>query len=429
VWLLLGLCALLAVASVVPSTIFVLAVAAGVLAAFVAADVQLGPSAGSVQFSRWHEPHATLGRPTFLVYTIDNPCASSLRLDIVEAPAARVIFPEDMTRVTVAARSRGTFRREFIGIERGIATFTASYARVRNHVGLLERRFVAPSRLEVRIYPDFSAVEGYGFLARRSTLLETGLRKLRLRGIGTEFESLRDYEAGDAFRSIDWKASARRGRLMVTQYDVERSQTILIAVDAGRLMTPHIEGKRKFDYALTAALSAARVAQIAGDNVGFIAFAARTLLHVAPRRGLAHHAALVRAAYALQPNLEEPDYEEFAADVRRRYAKRSLIVVFTDLFDPAASAMVLSGLAVLSPRHLVLCVLMNDASIARALAREPRDARDAYRVATALALEGERREAIAKLRACGVIVVDAPAQRLTVALLDAYLDVKARGRL
>jgi uncharacterized protein (DUF58 family) len=216
---------------------------------------------------------------------------------------------------------------------------------------------------------------------------------------------------------------------MVAQYDVERSQQILLALDAGRLMTPRIGPQRKFDYALTAALSAARVAQIAGDNVGLVAFAARPLCNVVPRRGVAHHAALVRAAYDLQPRLEEPDYERMTADLARRYAKRSLVVVFTDLFDPASASAVLSSLAVLVPRHLVVCVLMNDAAIARALAADPRTPRDAYRASVAMQLEDERRGAVATLRARGIIVVDAPAARLTVALIDTYLDVKARALL
>src|SRR4029077_15517649 len=111
---------------------------------------------------------------------------------------------------------------------------------------------------------------------------------------------LREYAAGDPFRAVDWKATARRGRLMVVQHEVERSQQVIVALDAGRLMHARIGPQRKFDYALTAGLSVARIAQIAGDGVGLIAFAAHPLLDVAPRRGAAHHAALVRAAYDLQ---------------------------------------------------------------------------------------------------------------------------------
>ena len=281
----------------------------------------------------------------------------------------------------------------------------------------------------MRVLPDLSAVEGYGTLAKRSTLLDAGLRRLRLRGVGSEFESLRDYQPGDAFRLVDWKATARRGHLMVTNYDVERSQNVVIALDCGRLMTPRIGTQRKFDYALTAGLSVARIAQAADDNVGLVAFAAKLLLSIPARRGAAHYRALAQAAFDLQPRFEEPDYETVFTQLRRTYARRSLIVLFTDIFDPVTSAAVLAALGSLVPRHLPLCVLMNDTAIARALDEEPRTVSGAYRTAVAMTLADERAKAIAVLRSRGIIVVDVPADRLTVALLDAYLDVKARGLL
>ena len=115
--------------------------------------------------------------------------------------------------------------------------------------------------------------------------------------------------------------------------------------------------------------------------------------------------------------------------IRRRYTKRSLVILFTDIFDPVTSAAVLAGLGSLVPRHLAMCVLMNDRAIESALEEEPRATADAYRTAVAMTLADERAKAIAVLRARGIIVVDVPAPRLTVALLDAYLDVKARALL
>jgi hypothetical protein len=156
-----------------------------------------------------------------------------------------------------------------------------------------------------------------------------------------------------------------------------------------------------------------------------LAFAAKPVLSIAPRRGAAHLNALAQAVYDVQPRLEEPDYETTFADLRQRYTKRSLIVFFTDMFDPVTSAAVLSGLAVLVRRHLVICVLMNDQAIAKALDSTPATPREAYRTSVAMSLADERARAIAVLRSRGIIVVDVPAPKLTVAVLDAYLDVKA----
>jgi uncharacterized protein (DUF58 family) len=240
---------------------------------------------------------------------------------------------------------------------------------------------------------------------------------------------LRDYQSGDAFRLVDWKATARRGRLTVAQFEVERSQNVIVALDCGRLMTPRLGAYRKFDYAVTAALSVTRIAQLADDNVGMLAFAAKPVIEIAPRRGAAHYGVLARAAYDLQPRMEEPDYETTFTALRRAQSKRSLIVLFTDIFDPVTSAAVLAGIGRLVRRHLVICVLMNDAAVASALATVPATPDDAYRTSVAMALADERLKTIATLRAAGVIALDVPASQLSVRLIDTYLDVKARGIL
>jgi uncharacterized protein (DUF58 family) len=429
VWALLALAILLAAASVLPGAIALAVVGAAAFAALLAVDVALGPSRRSLRLTRAPADFVALRRPGSLHYRVENRAPTEIRLGILESPAETFAFERESIEARIAARTFVELDLGFEPRERGLVHLSAVYLWVENRIGLLRRRYAVDAPEDVRVFPDFSAIERYGTLARRSTLLEAGMRKLRLRGVGAEFESLREYAPGDAFRSINWKATARRGRLMVEQYEVERSQQVLVLLDAGRLMMPRIGPQRKFDYALTAGLSVARIAQTAGDNVGLVAFASQPVLSIAPRRGAAHVNALARAAYDLQPKLEEPDYETTFSDLKRRYGKRSLVVLFTDIFDPAASAAVLGGLATLVPRHLVMCVLMNDAAIAEALAAPPHAPREAYRTSVAMVLSDERQKAIATLRARGIIVVDVPAAQLTVALLDAYLDVKARGLL
>jgi len=410
VWILLGLALALAVGSVVAWVFYVFCVAAIVAAGLLAADLALGPRMGALDIVRRPVEGVALRRSAIAAYEIKNRARSAVEVGIIESNVPILAFEVDVVVAVVPPRSAVVVERPFVARERGMAHFGNVYAWTRNRIGLLQRRYRIEGSQDVRVSPDLSAIESYGVLAKRSTLLDAGLRRMRLRGLGREFESLRDYQAGDAFRLVDWKATARRGHLMVAQYDVERSQNVAIVLDCGRLMTPRIGPQRKFEYALTAALSVARIAAEAGDNVGLTAFAARPLLTVAPRRGAAHASSLVRATFDLQPRFEEPDYETTFARIRRQNAKRSLVILFTDIFDPVTSNSILAGLGALVPRHLPICVLMNDAAIASAL-------------------DDDRAKAIAVLRARGIIVVDVPAARLTVALLDAYLDVKARALL
>ena len=429
IYALLALALVCGVASVVPWMIAVAIVLAAAYVGCVVADVALGPTRTTLSIARREVATLALGRAAAVTYDVQNRGSRTLRVGILETPVAHVAFEALEARATILPREGTTAIANLVPRERGLTHFGAMYAWCESSLGLVRRRYRIEGEQDVRVMPDLSGVERYGNLAKRTTLVDFGLRKLKMRGVGTEFESLRDYQSGDGFRLVDWKATARRGRLTVAQYEVERSQNVIVALDCGRLMTPRLGAMRKFDYALTAALSVTKIAQLADDNVGMLAFGARPVLEISPRRGAAHYGALARAAYDLQPRMEEPDYETVFTGFRRSHSKRSLVVLFTDIFDPVTSSAVLAGIGTLVPRHLVICVLMNDAAVASALAYAPTTPDAAYRTSIAMSLSDERAKTIATLRAAGVIAIDVPANELSVRLIDAYLDVKARGLL
>jgi uncharacterized protein (DUF58 family) len=405
----------------------VVVAAAIVVLAALAADA--AAIARAPEIERGPLPQLMLARPAAFTYTVVNRSPVGLRFAIAEAPLERVAIDPQPARGRVAAGGRTEVRIGVLPRERGRTTTGTAFAWFESPLGFVRRRIRVGRPESLRVRPDLSALERDADLARRSRLIDAGLRRVRRRGSGSEFESLREYAGGDPYRSIDWKATAHRGKVMVAQYEVERSQQIVIALDAGRLMTTRLGDRRKLDYAVSAGLALATLAQTAADRVGLHAFAGTTLAAVAPRAGAQHAAALNDALSELDPRFEESDYERAALELRRRYRKRSLIVVFTDLFDPIASGAVLASLALLVPHHLVLVVLMNDAAIGDARAREPVHAGDVYRASVATTLTFERERAVALLRARGVGVVDVPARDLTLALLDAYVDVKTRTLL
>lgn len=403
------------------------ALAAFAFAALAVAD--LLALRGPLAIERAVPARLALGRRDAFAYEISNRSAVARWIALVEAPAERLAIAIDETTCVVPARSRRTVTIAFTPRERGRTALRSYHARVRSPLGIVElrRAFIAP--VPLRVTPDLSALDRSGDLVARTKLIESGLRRLRRRGTGGEFASLREYGPDDNFRSIDWKASARRGRAMVATYEVERAQQIVVALDAGRLMSARLGDRRKLDYAVGAALAIAAIAKLAADRVGIVAFAATIVARVAPGSGAQHAAQFTDVLSDLEPRFEESDYERAFLDVDRTLRRRSLIVVFTDLFDPVASSAVLGAAKLLVPRHLVLVVLMNDAAIADALRRVPANADDAYRAAVAATLADERAGAIATLRARGILVVDVPAAELTLALLDAYVDIKTRGLL
>jgi uncharacterized protein (DUF58 family) len=408
---------------------FVAAALGFVLVGFAAADAILGPARRDVSVQRLPVDHLALRNAAVLRYAVCNRSATPFAFTIIDTPIDILELPEDAARGVIGARRLTTAELPIMPRERGKEQLGDLYVTAENGIGLIRRRWVVQGACEVRVFPDLSAVERYGELARRGRLVDAGFRIMRLRGPGGEFDSLREFGPNDEFRSINWKATARRGKLMASQFDIERSQTVMVVLDAGRLMMPRIGLQRKFDYAVTAALSVAAIAGFADDKVGLMAFAGNVLEHVAPRSGARHASALTQTAFDLQPRFEESDYSGAFAYLRARQPKRSLIIFFTDMFDPVASATVLANVAMLSPRHLVVCVLMNDEAVEAALALEPTSTIDAYRAGVAAALRSERRKAAAVLTQRGVAVIDVPAAKLTTSLINAYVEVKARSLL
>ncbi len=325
--------------------------------------------------------------------------------------------------------SRATIARPVTPTARGADELGTLYVWYENSLGLLRRRLRFPSPEPIRVYPDLAAVERYGKLHLRNRTIEAGLRRMKLRGMGTEFESLREWSDGDAFRSIDWKATARRGKLMVAQHEVERSQNVMLLLDCGRLMTARLDGHRKLDYAVQAALSLATIAGFASDRVGLVAFAHDILAAMAPRSTRSSITRLTDQLYDLEPRFEESNYTRAFAYLRHHLHKRSLIVFLTDVIDPLAQAALMAEIGSLARRHLLICVFMNDAAVTDALALEPRDVADAYRANVAVELANERRSAKANLERMGALVIDVPAKKLSTALIDEYLRVKRRGLL
>jgi len=371
----------------------------------------------------------SLRRSKSIRYRIENLGASEVTVGVAEGPLRTLDVLDDDASTAVPARSRADFDVPVLPIARGSDCFTAIFAWYQTRLGLLRRRMRIDAPAEFRVYPDLSAVERYGQLSVRNRLIEAGLRRMRMRGEGTEFESVRDYAAGDAFRAIDWKSTARRGKLMVVQREIERSQDVMLLLDCGRLMTARIGEQRKLDYAVTAALSLATIASLASDRVGVVAFAREIVLARSPRSTASSVKALASALCDVEPRFEEADYAGAFAYVRSHLHRRSLVVLFTDVIDPVAQSMVLAEMRSLAKRHVVLCVFMNDAAVARVLAGVPSSVADAYRLDVAAGLESERAVAARTLARAGIYAIDVPAAKMSVAAIDEYLRIKARGIL
>ena len=277
----------------------------------------------------------------------------------------------------------------------------------------------------LRVLPDMPAAHRIVEALRRSRFADAGRRMRGPLGLGTDFESIRDYLPDDDIRQVNWRATARLARPMSNQYRVEQDRDILCLVDAGRLMAAPFGDRTRLDTAIDAVAAIASVADELDDRCGAIVFDSTILRHVRPARRNAR--AVIEAIYDIEPSAKDSDYELAFRAVGG--GKRSLVIVLTDLIEESAARPLLDAVPVLTRRHAVIVAGAEDVDLRDMLASEPRDGSDVYRTAAALDVLEARARVALRLRASGASVLEAPPASLGAACVRAYLKAKARARL
>ncbi len=350
-----------------------------------------------------------------LVVTAGHDTAG--RVDLRQpAPPDLTVTPADgadLLEATVTAHRRGHHRLA------PVAT------RAVGPLGLAARYRPAGEEETLVVYPDLVAARRIATAVRRGRFRDPGKRTRGPLGLGTDFESIRDYQPDDDIRRVNWRATARVGRPMSNQYRVEQDRDVVCVVDAGRLMAAPVGAITRVDAAVDAVAAVAAVADVVGDRCGVLAFAGTVTRRLAPRRGGAH--AVVQAIFDLEPQPEESDYELAFRSVQRM--KRALVLVFTDLLDPAAAASLVAATPIVARKHAVVVATATDPDVERFLAEPPIDPMEVYRMAVALDVEQASRLAAGRIRQAGAEVLSVPPRLLGEACVGAYLAAKRRARL
>jgi uncharacterized protein (DUF58 family) len=332
--------------------------------------------------------------------------------------------------VTVAAGGIARIERPFTGVHRGDHALGPIALRVNGRLGLVTRTLRYAPDDAIRGIPSAAAVRLFRLLSVQRRMRAPGIRAVRPRGDGRNFANLRDYSQDDDPRHIDWKATARRGKLITREFSLEQGQQILIVIDAGRLMTQFAGTQPRFEYALSSALVLADIAAHSGDAVGVVVFDDVVRRYVAPTRGVAAVRAVRDALTAADATLVEPDYAAAFRTIAARQRNRALIVLFTDVLDVRSSHTLIAHLTLSASRHLPLVVaLRNEELTTAALPANRHTSGEVFQAAAAEELLTARETALAKMRAAGVSVVNVAPDAMTAAVVNRYLDIKARGAL
>lgn len=382
-----------------------------------------------IEVTRVRDEKLSLGAENPVKLAIRNPGYTHLRGMIRDEYPEGFDARGNVAPLDLPPRSEREITYYLTPPNRGDHEFGDIYARFFGPLGMLVRQVKYPSRSSVKVYPNLLDLRQYEINLRRQHAVQPGQKLVKIRGRGTEFESLRDYVRDDEFRAVDWKASARRGRLVSREYQEEKSQNVLIVLDCGRIMGPIIEGLSRLDHAVNAAMMLAYAASRKGDKVGLMAFGEEILTYSPPKGGKAQTLSLLRLAYNLQDAVGDSAYQRAIPYLSRRWTRRSLVVFFTDFVDPDSSKPLISQIAGLAKKHLVMCVAMADPAVTEAASGPPETTEDAYTAAAAVQALTARKQAAMQLARSGVIVLDLPPEKFTAGVVNEYLNVKARGRL
>lgn len=401
----------------------------GGLLAVALADLAMSSRRGAFEAGLHIDPVVSIGH--------EEPIRVRVRCNagLGGAGSVRLVFPNDwnlrrsMEPIRVPGRGVGEAIFRATPVKRGRYEIGPLHLRLLTPMGFLWRDYRFAERASVKVYPSVVDIKKFTLLSRRQRTREMGLRAHRLRGQGMEFARLRDYHADDDLRSIDWKATARRGRLVSREYQVERCQNIVLMIDAGRMLTEEVDGLVKIEYVLNAALLLTRIAAEYDDRVGAVVFSDRVERWAALRKGRAAIGAMAEALFDVEPRLCESDYEAAFAHVNTHARKRSLLILFTNLVDQETSSLVSACLRGAAWRHVPLCVAVGDRETREVAQSVPRDAEDVYRKGAAAHLLMGRARTLQEMQRRGVHVIDAAAGQVSVDLINKYLDLKARQAL
>jgi uncharacterized protein (DUF58 family) len=395
------------------------------------ADYFASPNPKKVlRITRKTDEKLALGASNQVTIEVRSSAATPLSVTLLDEPPGD--FTADITEHSLIVPNQNrpvTITYHVTPKSKGDYSFGDLFVKYPGYLGLIERVGKFELGGMVKVYPNLLETEKYDLLARRGRLQQVGIRSARLRGGGSEFESMREYVPGDEYKKIDWNATARRGKLITRQYEVERSQNIVIMIDSGRNMLQKVESIAKLDYVINTALMLAYVAVSSDDKIGLVAFDADVQAYIPPNKGRAQVYKILEKLYNLNASLVESDYREAFQYLATRWRRRSLIIIFSDLVDPETSAQLLDAIPILEERHRVVCVTVGDPQINKAARSSDIGAHMIHEKAVAIQVLYDRRQAINVLRRRGVWTVDSPPEDLSADLINHYLELKARSMI
>ena len=424
----------------------------GVIAALIVFDLARLPSPQRIEVTRRFVHSPALGEATEVAHEVVQQSNARIEVGITDELHPALILMPQPERVLAYPREAAKTSVVCYPNRRGDFRLGKVFLRYRTSLRLVERWAVADAEQQVRILPatEHSSGDTNLYLVR-ARQIELQKRRLRLRGTGREFESLRDYQPGDEVRNISWTATARRAHLITREFTAERSQKVWIVLDAGRLSRTAFEMRRsqplepgeveqeaaerhlvtvtQLDQAATAAVMLAQVVASSGDKFALLTYGRRVQQQLLPGSGPSHLRLMIDQLSLVRSEASEADHLGAAARLKNLQRSRGLVLWITEMAESVGRPEVVAAAAELVRRHLVVLVLLTHPELDAVASREPRTVDEMFTSTAAQEMLERRRGVLVQLRQQGVHVVETSPGEVGAAAINKYLEVKARGLL
>ncbi|MBZ5521833.1 MAG: DUF58 domain-containing protein [Acidobacteriia bacterium] len=374
----------------------------------------------------WQGP-PSLSNNVSVSLEVRNFSRSYLECDIVDDVPRSLRAEPPAVEIKVAGGGAASASYTLRPLERGDIKLGAAWIRYRSGARFAERWARADLAQTVRVFPDLEEARRHNIYLVRARQIELEKRLIRQRGTGREFESLREYQPGDEFRTICWTATARRGKHVTKLFQVERSQAVWLVMDAGRLLRTRVGELSKLDLAVNAALSLAQIALYSGDRVGVLVYGRDIQQRVGLGRGLSHMRAVLEALASAREEAAEADHLRAASALLQLQKQRALIIWVTDLADTSMTPEVIESASQILSKHLLLFTVIAQTDLLEFAGRFPQDAKEMFEVVAAQELVQRREKLMGRVRNRGALALEVSPNQLTTSLVNQYLHVKERN--
>jgi len=372
-------------------------------------------------------PRFSNGDPNPVRVLIENLLRVKLSVTLIDEVPVQFQYRNMRLDVTLKPGERQDLSYTLRPVKRGVYEFGKLNLLISTPIGLGMRKVVAAQPFQVAVYPSFLQMHRYELMAHSQNLVEAGIKKIRKIGHNMEFEQIKEYVPGDDYRALNWKATARKGDLMVNQYEDEKSQQVYSLIDKGRTMQMPFGGMALLDYAINTSLAIANIAMKKQDKAGLITFNKGVNTFLPASKKARQLNLIMERLYAEKTAFRESDMERLYAFVKRKVRQRSLILFYTNFETYSGMERQLNYLRLMAKGHLVVVIFFVNTEIQQVLSGKPSDTEGIYVKTIAEKVAFEKRQIIKGLQQHGIQSILTEPDQLTPNTINKYLELKARN--